>query len=651
MDTEMLSSRGSSPTPDDESAIEFSPIDFSDNEWVFSHAVVTPRDLIYEAAAVRFKKIAPPVPATAEDIFNYAGWFSFEHPHRPYLPDIPSYQLKLGDTLKNISWMYYEYKEDLAEEFMDPKDPTRLDPEVVDIIEDDFKVAKAALDWFEERAKLKRYAVDHNYSILRLRQVQGLSEVLKEIRHARAQALDLVAAVSYNLAYVDQDTESKFCKIYGPYMRWWLTKETKIGALIDPTDRYMHTYPLLKMVKDGCPVYLPWDFCYRPTTGIAERVALSNMTGEQFVNNVNRAFPLPEPEQGDAPKGSLLSRLTEATSVPTAPRIQRLLDLVAAGDCLFGDVAKPSALPRWNLHISWDAKVLEWGYALLDSLPEVRLRRFALTYVLVSDVPAGVVLGEALQRGLPFTLAYPPAAAKAFHPEGSQWSLQAPSPYDDVITGPFLDSSLFPATSWEEYKRRIGRLTARPEAVGILAAGHLPARLALEFGSPLLTGRLLKGPSPRAHRIRQGAYTENDLYADTPHPAVYSILIGTVEGLDQFTRKYWFPPLDLVERYLLQGGAWTKLSEDWFVGRLAVINKASSPNAKPLTRAQWVRLLKKRVRRRVASRSKVEPDEQEIESYRDDFYRETKRSWDTLKLSEVRINILTGRGISLNSAA
>ena len=150
----------SSPGPEDVSSVDFSPIDLVDRKWLFNHAVVTARDLIYDvasfpthdllagftqrnlhgeqwlciggkaerlhpkSAAIRFEKAEPVTAVTDKDLVNYASWYSLERPHYPYLPDFASYRVKEGDGLSKISWVYYEYEAEEAEEFMNPEDET-----------------------------------------------------------------------------------------------------------------------------------------------------------------------------------------------------------------------------------------------------------------------------------------------------------------------------------------------------------------------------------------------------------------------------------------------------------------------------------------------------------------------------------------------
>lgn len=677
----------SSPSPEEVSSIDFSPMDFSDNEWLFSHAVVTGRDLAYcvplfgahpllanftqrvlhgeewlcigghaerllpKSAAIRFDKAEPLTARSAEDVVKFAQWYSTERPHYPYMPDLTTYQEKLGDTLNKISWVYYEYHSDDASDFMDPKDGTRLDPEVIDIIKADLEVAKAILDELGDKAKLSRYVVEQNYNVLRLRDAHGLAAVVDELKLVRAQALEYIAAISYNLAYVDDPTRRQLQKIYGPYFRSWLIGEAMIGTLIDPNDRLMHTYPLLKLLKDGCPVYLPWDYRYRPTTGIGETVALGNMTGEQFVTNIERAFPLPEPEKGEAPPGSLLSRISAVEETQTPETIERLRRLVRAGDCLFGDAIRPSLFPRWSRGVVWDFKVIRWGYLIVEPAVEARLRHFALTWVLNTDRPAAAILTAALRRGVPFILAFPPEACREFHPNKEKWDVSEPPNYDAIISGPFLSSRIPTRRSWAMYTARATEAMRREEAIGALTVGTLITRLAFEWGPSDLADRLLRGPSARAYPLQKAAYRELGLYADQPTAAIISILLGVVDGADHASKKYWFPPMEVAARFLTPNGVWDRVSEQWFQERLALVRNGTTPNARPLSGAKWVKVLKKRVRRRVASRSRVEPTEEDIQEYRQDLIAESGKDWNVLKLSEVQVTVVRGQGIALNASA
>ena len=158
------------------------------------------------------------------------------------------------------------------------------------------------------------------------------------------------------------------------------------------------------------------------------------------MRRVDRAFPLPETERGAPPSGSLLSCLLSVEESSPPPLIERLRNLVTAGDCLFGEMARLSSYDRWTKSIVWNPKVIQWGYLILEPSVEAKLRHYALTRVLTDDIPAASILGEALSRGLPFTIAYPEEACSQFHPNQDCWNIDEPPNYDSFITGPFLSS-------------------------------------------------------------------------------------------------------------------------------------------------------------------------------------------------------------------
>ena len=62
------------------------------------------------------------------------------------------------------------------------------------------------MDWFRDKAKMTRYAVKQNYSINHLWEVQGVHKVICEVKVARRQAVEYIAAISYNSSYVDYET-------------------------------------------------------------------------------------------------------------------------------------------------------------------------------------------------------------------------------------------------------------------------------------------------------------------------------------------------------------------------------------------------------------------------------------------------------------
>lgn len=604
------------------------------------------------AAAVRFGGAVRATTEIPNDQFRTAAWYDPLLPHQPYLPDASLYLKTHGKEATTIAWVYAQYDTNASDDFMDPQDPTRVDPEMISIIDQELRVLKSILDWLGDKAKLSRFAVDLHYSIQSLIDARGVAEVVTELQSARDQALEYIAAVSYNISHVGRETIQRLESLYQPFLRYWLLYEPNVGALIDPNDRLMHTYPVLKLIKDECAIYLPWDYKRRPTTGVAETVGLQTMTGEEYVSRVDRMFPLPEAEKGGLPKGSLLSRLSSAEDTIPQPKIQRLLDLVCVSDCLLGPADKATAVTQYSKDLPWNPKIAVYGYIIADERTEARLRHYALTQLVNVHDPVNALLTQAVKWGLPFKLAYPSSVAKEFHPNGNRWDVTEPNAFDAVVPSLYLPRTLSRRDSWEAVVARIAQVAARPEAVGLIQRGGIVGRIVTQFGPPGVLERVVEGPSTRAHRTRFGTGKGETLYSDEPSPTVIAIVLGTVEGDSVEGNKTWFPPVDLVDKYLTGGLDWTTLCENWFQDRVRVCAAQTSPNAKPLTRSRWAWLLKKRVRQRTAMRAKIHPTDVDIDLLRERFDEECGPSWESfIQLSRLHVSVLRGRGISLNSAA
>ena len=191
----------------------------------------------------------------------------------------------------------------------------------------------------------------------------------------------------------------------------------------------------------------------------------------------------------------------------------------------------------------------------------------------------------------------------------------------------------------------------REEAPRALSVGTIVYRLTLQWGPRDLPDCFLRKPTKRAYPLCKEEYRERNLYADQSTAAIISILLGVVEGRDNTTKRYWFPPIELAEKYLTPNGEWDRVSEQWFQERLDLVNRFATPNAKPLTWGKWVKVLKKRVRHRVASRSRIQPTEEDIVAYREELIKQGGRDWSFVKLSDIKVSVVRGQGISLNALA
>lgn len=679
---------GSTDIDSIDSPIRFSPVDVGPGDLPVDTPLYSARDLIYEvplfsehpllrdyvhfvkrgetwlsiggnaerlppgAAAARFGGVAKESPEITDTQYRFASWYDPLLPHQPYLPDAARYLQAHEGEITKIAWVYAHYDASEADDFMDPQDRTRVDPELVSIISLEMRVLKSILDWLGDRAKLSRFAVDLNYSIQSLTNARGISDAVTELKAARDQALEFIAAVNYNLRHVGSQTARRLESLYYPFLRYWLLYEPTVGALIDPNDRLLHTYPILKMLKDKAAIYLPWDFKYRPTIGVAEVKGLREMTGSEFVSRMDRSFPLPDEEKGSLPSGSLLSRLTPAEGTTPIPKIQRLLDLVCISDCLFGPTDSGSAVAAYSSDLRWNLKIPLYAYLIVSSTVEARLRHYSLIQGLNPDTLVTDLLTQAVRWGLPFQLAYTLNDAKEFHPEGNRWDVTEPNAYDAVVPGPYIPRTLNNRDSWDTAVARIAQVAARPEAVGVVQRGSLLGRIVTHFGPANLMSKVLDGPSTRAHQTQYGNAWGRTLYSDAPSPSVIAILLGTVEGDSTYGNKTWFPPLDLVDKYLTGGLDWTSICEKWFQERVELCAAQSSPNARPLTRARWAWILKKRVRQRAAMRAKILPTQDDVQNLLARYGEECSHSWEGfVNLERLKVIVVRGRGVSLNSAA
>ena len=565
-------------------------------------------------------------------------WYSTLEPHNPYLPDA-SYALERakGDTSPRVSWVYQQYNSADTSFFMTgPSSVGHIRESLWRTMEEDFEIAIAVLKELVDITGLRTSAVDLTYTPDTVRYADNRRDCLQLILEAQSRICGMISAVAFHLSYLDKATRARFERVYGAFFRGWLFGEPRLGALVDPNNRNMHTYPILKLIEDGCPVYLPWDYQHRPTTSVESRRALSALSNAAYVQHVNNAFPRPT--------------LRSSTFQPTT-LFEHAREFATTCRCVFGDVGRPTFYPQYqSLPLSCSENVLHHGFLLVSPDVEIRLCHFSLTTLIEEAHPGRAIVTYALKRGLPFKLGFRTSAYSAFHGHVGRWRSSPPSIFNASITSMYIRRGLTRASGWTMYLQRVASLLAQPQAPGVLMGGGVLARIALEFGTPDLVERLLEGPSYKAYPMAEHA----QLFSDQPTDVFCSILLGYTEVASGGLLLSWFPPAELVEEYLGCEFEWTPACEEWFCGRIKSLREMSSFDARPLSRVEWIHQLKTYTLRMFAQRSCTSPTNHDIEQLRIRMDRVCGRrhmsDWACRQLSSFGTTVVQSGGLRLNVA-
>lgn len=552
-----------------------------------------------KSAASRFHRWSLGSLDTEDDKHLRPPWYSLEYPHLAYLPDasFAINQMKHDSSIK-VAWMYRQYGGMDISLFMESSSPSGgMRESLWRAIEEDFEIVTEVLQRLEGITGLRTGARDFTYSPSVLRYAEGRHDCLQGIWQARSHICGMISAVSFHLHYLDPPTRSRFERIYDVFFRGWMLNGPKLGTRINPNDRNMSAYPLLKLVDDGCPLYLPWDYQYRPTTSIETRRAFRTLTDQEYAHLIDLAFPLPSMKADPSPPNTLFDHA---------------IDLAAACRCVFGDTASPSSFPHYDGDIVWSTKVLDHGFLLLAPAAEMRLRHFSLVHPEGAGSIAAQLLTFALSRGIPFIIGFPSSSSSILG--SATWRSSPPVQINGTITATYIRKGLTHASGWSYYLARVRNILSRPESGGILMSGGIIARIALEFGPEDLLQRLLNGPSQNAYPIP----THSHLFSDQATDLACAVLVGYVEASSGGILLSWFPPPDLLNEYMGSTWEWTAAYEEWFCMRMKTI-ETMSLDARPLSRSEWSHTLKAHAWRIVPPRSCFPPADNSLDDLKERF--------------------------------
>lgn len=586
---------------------------------------------------------APPYPQSAEAHFLFDDlppallntvnlfhpqWYSPERPYRPYLPDVRHLLDAIHTQQVVASWVWQEYTVEHAYRFMRGD---QVDPALCDLIATDLDILIDILGLIEPPKQ--QSAIQFNYMFNDVSNRSGDVDCTEGLIKAQLYALELIAAVGYSLSHIDRDYRAVIIRRYGPHIRNWKLPMRRLGSLLDPADPHFATFPIPKLIRDHCPLYLPLDNEYRPSTRPSARVALNSLSPTRYTKQLLRAFP---------------NTRRRAVSLEYPPTFSdHLLDIAISGEAIFGFPDSRSFIPEYRRPLHFNDTLIQHGYIVSSAPVEACLRHYSLTRTQSKQCLAPDILQFALARALPFTLAFPSDSCNKFYPSHS-WSINS---FPPNLSQPFtpLNGGLPPHIAKSSFISQITAMLRHPTGYTALFQGGLVARIALEFGGQNILNRLLRGPSRTASPMSNYA----GLYSDTFLPSHSDLIIGrTTPAMIGADTTSWFPPLDIFNTYLSVPYNWSQPCEDWFQTRISEIYHLDTSDARPLSADEWRDKLKHYVDCRIAASFHPAPDDYELEWIYQRFKGlSSSIQWGPRKLSTIQCDVSRVRYTRLNTVA
>lgn len=484
--------------------------------------------------------------------------------------------------------------------------PVKFKASFVRQVDDDLRVARLIVHRLQGQGGLPITSVDQGYRGKWLEDAEGEDVCRANLYRARVSILHLFGAIGWGLCHVNSFAQRVFLKSRAARLRAWrIIGAPRLGFVLDPTSVYFEDYPILDLLKNGCPLYYPWSEKWRSRQEDADLRALAHLTIDNFADvfdssvvavsphvavrsiaSAGTDIPLIPPYLG---LGDLFDRSPTERRLNNAERLQLRLKALQTELEHFWEGHFSKERPdhvQWTAQDSW--KMNTDGVLIIDVSSETKLRLWLLWNRSAS--PADVVL-EAIARGIPIKIAFP------------RDSDTAKRHLDDIEprTPPLPLSPLFafifdlPAT-WELYLDQLRRLLSRPNAVVFLMLGRIYCRIALWFGPNDLLKRFIDGPSLQS-ALRYTSLSEDELYlSDEVDNEDLNTLIGAVDDSETGVIRSWFPTQENMEFSNFFRGEWTEAHESWFRTRIGDLY-ARRDKARPLTSQQWTIKLRRRAER------------------------------------------------------
>ncbi|KAF8174357.1 hypothetical protein K438DRAFT_1682860, partial [Mycena galopus ATCC 62051] len=214
-----------------------------------------------------------------------------------------------------------------------------------------------------------------------------------------------------------------------------------------------------------------------------------------------------------------------------------------------------ASLWRVPMEYTWNPEVLSLGYLLIEESAEFRLRYQAISNPAIR-FPRHL-LEVALERGIPFIIAFKRADCDRFRPTESDEDNSRTvtrAMVDLRARGPRLAPSPSVKTMYREYWTNLGRLGDSPQMRALLFKGGAASWIIRVFIGIGIVRRFLSGPSVQvsvyhAGNNDTGDQDSIDVTWDDVSDGDYEAVFGYIKGATDDTDRYLFPTDEMLGEF------------------------------------------------------------------------------------------------------
>lgn len=531
-------------------------------------------------------------------------------------------------------WVHSSF--DNPAEYLDPTDHDVAHPELVAKIRLDLLRASRLLEFFDQRGGLMHESPDRSYMGEELEVLRGQRDILLSLRKARRIMDERLAGVNFGALHADPEVRLHFELTYAAYISKWHLLDSMRGIYLDLRTFDPAVTHLLDLFQRKVPVFYPYDSEFWPPISLEEARAAEGIRkpeeyAQWFVMQsrwppLSKTRPLPLRIYG---RTTQERHANPAFDVPKPVRFDQLVNRakVVLTDILHSNLA-PIVAPLANVSV----QVYGAARLIVDYVTEIRMMLWA---VATRSSNAAEILGEALLRGWPFQVVYP----KRYLEELAGVESHSRVRDSDLFALPSVlseDEDLLVVAEWQLYLARVLILLARPNAKAFLCLGGVYWRLAILLGGQYLLTWLqdVLGPSNHLVTRRTGTTVLQEYWVNDISEAEKDVLLGVVVTRVSGTRKSWFPPQELLEKYWFNDGEWSRASERLLLERYESLQRGESIY-RPLTYEEWEEELSAHEASRLLRNSFVPVATYGVETFLVDLRVELGGSWNGISLAEL----------------
>ncbi len=505
-------------------------------------------------------------------------WYNPLAPWRPYMPIATLYE-GLEDE-QSLYWALLRKEDDILER-SDAPGEEGIDSSLADVIEIDYNTIQSVALFLIGVSPRGPPVPQHlqDYDSASLRNLRGRTEVEEGVFLAKGHMTEYIGLVTYLFLRSSATIQNRAKDLFAVHWKAWRLEGPKVGALVDLEDGM--SVPLTELLTDGVPVYYPVPKLQPPMDLLPATRELRHIPAS--APNL-RFQPYARP---DAPLSSYSD--SSGSVMGKRPLTERLTENYRLeGEPLDMGVIHSIAAPKGPL--SYDPfDQLDWSMALMDCAHLDFIPASEATLRLIrAESPVSfvtTVLSDALTRGIEFRLLLPadfvPRALDTSHPRLSAGASRL------VRSSGTQNADQLPSSCTAGgYLQRVKLLLAKPDASVFLCKGRLLWRLALAYGPTEMLIRVHLGPSSGKEAVASSRYLSGNLWSYDASEEDVDALLGRCVKNDG-EELFWWPPLDIYQRFIGRVGEWSALDEDWFMRRSAEIDRVR-PRPTALSYHQWL---------------------------------------------------------------